>query len=111
MERKEINVLVGENIRRERERAGFTQEQLAELVGMGAKNLSAVERGVVGISLTALKRICTVLSVSSDALLFGPPPEERGSALARRLERLSGRQYEIASQILSRLLEAFALEE
>ena len=110
MERKEINVLVGENIRRERERAGFTQEQLAELVGMGAKNLSAVERGVVGISLIALKRICTVLSVSSDALLFGPP-EERGSALAHRLERLSGRQYEIASQILSRLLEAFALEE
>ena len=33
------------------------------------------------------------------------------SALANRLERLSGRQYEITSQILSRLLEAFALEE
>ena len=52
--KKEINILVGINIKREREKAGLTQDQFSEMLGIGSKSLSAVERGVVGISLTTL---------------------------------------------------------
>lgn len=69
--RKEINIFVGNQIRIARERASLTQEQFGELVSLGPKNVSDVERGLVGISLATLKRICEKLSIPSDWILFG----------------------------------------
>lgn len=109
MDKKSINQTVGANIKRERERAGYTQERFSELIGMGPKSLSAIERGAVGISLSALCRVCTVLSVSGDALLFGESPKHRGTELTNKLERLNAKEYEIASAILHKVLEAFTL--
>ena len=41
-ELKELNILIGANIRAAREAAGFTQERFSELIGIGAKSLSAI---------------------------------------------------------------------
>ena len=68
-DKKELNVLVGINIKREREKAGFTQDQFSEMLGIGSKSLSAIERGVVGISLTTLLKVCDILSVSTNTIL------------------------------------------
>ena len=38
--KKELNVIVGANIKREREKAGYTQDQFSELFGIGSKSLS-----------------------------------------------------------------------
>lgn len=84
--RKDINILVGANIKREREKAGYTQERLSELIGVGTKSLSAIERGTVGISLSTLLRICKVLSISSNSLLFENTPKNDVQAIAERLE-------------------------
>lgn len=110
-DRKDINILVGANIKREREQAGLTQETFSEMIGLGPKSVSAIERGTVGVSLETLKKICTVLSVSSDALLFDTLPKNNTSGIASRLERLTPKQYKIAESMLSNLLEAFSLEE
>lgn len=107
-ERKEINVEIGNRIKAEREKAGLTQERFSELIGLGPKSVSALERGAVGISLTTLKNICTVLSISSDVILFGRTGQNNASELTSRLERLSPKQYEIAEEIFFKLLEAFA---
>ncbi len=107
-ERKEINVEIGNRIKAEREKAGLTQERFSELIGLGPKSVSALERGAVGISLTTLKNICTVLSISSDLILFGRTGQNNASELTARLERLSPKQYEIAEEIFFKLLEAFA---
>lgn len=64
-EKKDLNVLIGTNIRQAREAAGYTQEKFSEMIGIGPKSLSAIECGTVGISLAALKRVCSTLSVSS----------------------------------------------
>lgn len=80
-EKKQINLDIGQRIKSEREAAGFTQEHLAEMIGLGVKHISAIERGVVGISLTTLQKICTVLAISCDDLIFG--------SLVCRLARLS----------------------
>lgn len=69
--KKELNAFIGENIRSERESAHMTQERLSERMGIGVKSLSAIERGVVGVSLSTLVKLCRILSVSSDALIFG----------------------------------------
>jgi len=110
-EKKDINMEVGARIKHERERAGLTQERFSELVGLGTKSVSAIERGTVGISLSALQKVCRVLSVSSDTLLFGETAENDVQELNARLGRLSPEQFSIAEDILNKLLEAFALGE
>ena len=69
-EKKEINVLVGQNIRFYREKNGYTREQLSELIEVSTHFLYDVERGNAGISLTTLKKICEVLCVSADNILW-----------------------------------------
>ncbi len=107
--KKAINVEVGMNIKRERERAGLTQERLSELMGIGVKSLSAIERGTVGISLSALKRLCGILSVSSDSLIFGPKGSNDTAELLARLELLTPAQFNLVCAAVNTTIEAFAL--
>ena len=111
MEKKELNVLVGINIKREREKAGFTQDQFSEMLGIGSKSLSAIERGVVGISLTTLLKICELLSVSTNTILKENCKKNNIQNITDQLERLTPSQLEIAEDMLNKLFEAFALEE
>ena len=69
--KKEHNIQIGEQIKAAREQAKLTQEQLSERVDVSPQYISDLERGVVGISIPTLKRLCTILGVSSDQLLFG----------------------------------------
>ncbi|MBQ9263995.1 MAG: helix-turn-helix transcriptional regulator [Clostridia bacterium] len=109
--KKEINISIGSNIKKAREKAGLTQEQLSEMIGIGPKSLSAVERGTVGISITTLQKICNILPVSSDSLIFGSDVQNDVKGLTQRLERLTPKQYEIARDMLYMLLKAFELKE
>ena len=110
-EKKNVNISIGRRIKSAREAAGLTQERFAELVGMGTKNISAIERGVVGISIPALIRICDVLSVSSDSLLFDGCRNADVNRLCSRLEGLSEKQFEIVKNILINVMEAFSPED
>lgn len=111
MDKKEINQIVGTNIKREREKAGYTQEQFSEMIGIGAKSLSAVERGVVGVSLTTLIKICELLSVSTGTILLAPSAKNDLQGLTEQLEHLSPEQFEIARSILCKLMEAFSCSQ
>lgn len=108
-EKQELNMLIGSNIKRERIKAGYTQEKFSELIGIGTKSLSAVERGTVGISMMTLLKICKVLSISSNSLLFENTPKNDVQAITERLERLTPEQFTIANDILCKVLEAFTL--
>ena len=106
-EKKDLNVLIGTNIRQAREAAGYTQEKFSEMmIGIGPKSLSAIERGTVGISLAALKRVCSTLSVSSDSIIFGRTEENDVSALTARLALLTEEEFKLCSEIICKLLEA-----
>ena len=107
VKKKKINIEIGTHIRLAREAAGLTQEKLAELIPMAPKNVSDIERGVVGISLSALVRICNVLSVSSDAILFGDIEENEVDWIASRLKRLPPAQFRIASDMINAMFQAF----
>jgi len=109
--KKDVNVTVGMNIKREREKAGYTQERFSEMIGMGVKNLSAVERGAVGISLSMLKKICQELSVSSNAILFEQHEYNDVRDLPEQLQNLPPKQFEIVKDLLQTVLEVFAHEE
>lgn len=70
-EKKEINVRVGANIQRLREERHYTQEELSEKLGVTPNHLSAIERGVSGISLELMERLCHALGATADHILFG----------------------------------------
>ena len=110
-EKKILDQMVGGNIQRERIKAGFTQEKFSEMIGIGTKSLSAVERGTVGVSLTTLKRICKVLSISPNSLLCENTQKNDVQSITERLERLSPEQFEIANDILCKLMTAFSLND
>jgi len=107
-EKKEINVKIGNQIRIAREAAGLTQERFAELVSLATKNVSDIERGVVGISVGTLMRICETLSISSDSILFGESRGNDAQSISDRLSHLPPEQFAIALDIINKLFEAFA---
>ena len=104
--KKEINIQIGEQIKQARERAKLTQEQFAERIDVSPQYVSDLERGVVGVSIATLKRICTVLGVSSDQILFGKQTENRAVFIADKCKSLSEHQYLLLSDIISKYVEA-----
>jgi len=109
--KKEINVIVGANIKREREKAGYTQDQFSEMLGIGSKSLSSVERGIVGVSLSTLLKICEILHVSANVILLEPTPKNDLDGILTQLERLTPEQFDIASEMIRTLLKAFSIDK
>ena len=107
-EKKELNVRIGNQIRIARESAGLTQDRFVELVSLATKNVSDIERGVVGISIGTLIRICETLSISSDSILFEEGTGNDAHSISERLSNLPPEQFEIACNIINKLFEAFA---
>ena len=108
-ERKEINIRMGDQIRMVREQAGLTQEQFGALVSLGPKNVSDIERGIAGISVSTLKRICERMYVSSDRILFGEREFNETDHLVERLDRLSGWDYVLLDSFLNQVFYLFGM--
>lgn len=108
--KKEINIQIGERIKAAREHAGLTQEQFAERIDVSPQYVSDLERGVVGVSIATLKRVCTCLGVSSDQILFGAAPANRAASLAGKCEALTDRQFRLLTQIVENYVEAIDTE-
>lgn len=90
-------------IRKAREDAGYTREQFAELLDVSVSYLAEVERGRTGVSVKTLKKVCGVLGLSSDYVLFG---QERASdaALLDKIHRLDERYIPLLNKLLTELL-------
>lgn len=70
----ELVVLFGRNVRRLRDAAGVSQEELAFRAGMKRTYLSDLERGTRNPSVRALGRLAEALNVTPSQLLEGPRP-------------------------------------
>lgn len=60
---------LGENIKKAREKADKTQEEVAEEAGIHVSYLSRIERGVVNPSVEVLENIAKALKVKSAEIL------------------------------------------
>lgn len=107
---KSLNLQIGNNIRRERLKAGMTQPVLAEKLGLEPNSLSSVERGHVGISIEKLIKICIILGISSDRLLLGEAAKNDVQDMTERLERLTPGQLRVARNVLNDMLDGFSLD-
>ncbi len=62
-DKKELLVKFGNNVRKLRLEKDFTQEQLANELGVEVSQISRIERGVINTSVTMVYNIAIVLDV------------------------------------------------
>ena len=110
-DKKQLNIIVGQNIKREREKAGYTQERFSELIGIGPKSLSAIERGTVGISLSLLLRIVKLLGVTTDSILLSQQQINDVDDLIGGLQTLPQEQVALIRDVVFKVMEAFYLKD
>ena len=67
-DRNTILISFGKNLRLTRLAKGFTQEQLANELGVEISQISRIERGVINTSVTTLYSISKVLNVDISEL-------------------------------------------
>ena len=67
-DRNTILISFGKNLRLARLAKGFTQEQLANELGVEISQISRIERGVINTSITTLYSISKVLNVDVSEL-------------------------------------------
>lgn len=108
--KKGINIEIGSNIQAAREQAGYTQEQLSEVLGLSPNHISAIERGVSAISLDAVRKICCLFGISADTIIFGN--NKQGDdiyKIAQQLSRIKPEYQPQIKKIISALLELSAI--
>jgi transcriptional regulator with XRE-family HTH domain len=67
-EKTEILKLFGNNLRLIRESRGYTQEQLANELGLEISQISRIERGVINTSIFTLYEISTFFKIDINEL-------------------------------------------
>lgn len=90
-------------IRKAREDAGYTREKFAELLDVSVSYLAEVERGRSNVSVKTLIKICNVLGLSADYVLFGEN-READALLLEKLHRLDVKYLPLVTDIVNDLL-------
>ncbi|RKI37942.1 XRE family transcriptional regulator [bacterium D16-51] len=109
---KELNKQIGERCRKARETAGYTQEQLADQIGVSTQFLSDAERGVTGMSVNTIVKLCGILNISADFLLLGmeePDGAESPLSIYTRMKRLSPQERELVEEVTNLMMKSFHL--
>ena len=109
MDKDTLRETIGCNITKYRKQAGMTQAQLAELIGVSPRFLADAELGFVGVSLTTLKRLCQVLGVSADAILWEQQPTE--PTFAETLSHIDPKYHPFLEKLIHDQLELIAYME
>lgn len=92
---------IGLRIRAAREARNWTREQLAEKMGMSVNTMAEIELGRNGTRLENFVRLCRLLDLNADYVLFGAP----GDTAQRIADLLRGRDEETV-RVVEKTVEA-----
>lgn len=90
-------------IRRAREELGYTREQFAEKLNVSVSYLAELERGRTGISVKMLIKVCEVLGLSADYVLFGGE-RKADTLLLDKIHRIDRKYLPLLDKIITELL-------
>lgn len=90
-------------IRKAREDMGYTREKFAELLDVSVSYLAEVERGRTGISVKMLIKMCNVLGLSADYILFGKE-RDTDTTLLNKINRIDEKYLALVNKVLDELL-------
>lgn len=90
-------------IRRAREDLGYTREKFAEKLDVSVSYLAELERGRTGISVKMLIKVCKVLGLSADYVLFGSERPEDSNRLDA-IHRIDEKYLPLLDKVIAELL-------
>ena len=105
---KELKKVFGNRVRHYRNLLGYSQEKLAELVGISSHTVSYVERGKNFLSMTKLSVLCNALEVEPYQLFIDrdfTPDDNKISEINRLLTTASEKQLNILIGLLHNILD------
>jgi transcriptional regulator with XRE-family HTH domain len=101
---------IGDRIRALRQAQDLSQGRLAQALGIPSTNVSAIERGVRGVSVHQLVKLAKALDVSPGEILNGHGSTRSKSTapgrLPRRIERIS-KLPRTKRRVLYEIIDAF----
>lgn len=90
-------------IRKAREEMGYTREKFAEKLDVSVSYLAELERGRTGISVKMLIKVCNVLGLSADYVLFGNERTEDEMRLDA-IRRIDEKYLPLMDKVIEELL-------
>ena len=108
---------IGDRIREARRRAGYSQEELAEMARLNRVTVAKYEAGKVEPGAQALSRIADALEVTVDALLGREPAETKTAAgphtreariISGGIDKLPSEQREQALNVVRALFSQYS---
>lgn len=101
---------IGMRIKLAREKAGITQEQLAEEINKSLSFISMLEQGRCGAKINTLKGICLALNVSADFLILGIDSANEDLIIAQKIRLLAYADKIALIHIINSLTEVSSIE-
>ena len=90
-------------IRKAREDQGYTREKFAEKLDVSVSYLAELERGRTGISVKMLIKVCKLLGLSADYVLFDKEREQDASMLDA-IHRIDDKYLPLLDAVIAQLL-------
>lgn len=107
--KREIQEIVGKNIKAIRLAKGMTQEQFAEALNRSVNFVSLIELGKSGMSLPTIIDICNVLEVDTGAIFKGLldyQQKEKDRYITETISALNNRDKEIITDLVKYIMES-----
>lgn len=107
----ETSIQMGLQIKKARENARLTQEQLAEILCCSPQYISLMENGRYTISIKMLRTLCASLNISSDSILFPGSDRHCLDIINYKCRDISDEQFRLLIEIVNRYIEAVTLKQ
>ena len=96
-------VNMGLRIAQRRKELHWTQEQLADRIGVSLQTISNIELGKKAVRPENLANICTCLEISSDYILYGKRDEQIMADTIEKLATLDAEAYQTVQSLIELL--------
>ena len=107
-----LNAEIGGRIKKVRLKRNISQDELAEKINIcNGAQISNIERGYSGISITKLISICKALDVRADYLLFGISSNDIETSLHHYLQQLTNEQSTNLMNIIKLFINSCGIED
>ena len=97
-------------IRTARDNMGYTRENFAEKLDVSVSYLAELERGRTGISVKMLVKVCNILGLSTDYVLFGTERDD-DALRADNIRRIDDKYLPLLDKVITELLSLTDLEK
>lgn len=94
---------MGLRIAQRRKELHWTQEQLAEKMGVSLQTISNIELGKKAVRPENLANLCTYLDISADYILYGKRNVQLMSETVERLSALDPEAYNAVQKLIDLL--------